>query len=162
MRSMPGFMREMRRGEERQVDALLRRAFGGQDEARLVARLRKAGAIAGEMVIPTGGQVMAYAALSAMRAPKGWLCLAPVAVDPEAQGQRLGTRLVGMIAEWARLSGVHVVVLGDVEFYQRAGFSAARAARLSTPYPVAHTLLAGPGDDTPQETLIYPAAFEDP
>lgn len=162
MRSLPGFMREMHRGEEHQVDALLRRAFGGPDEARLVARLRKTGAIAGEMVVPTGDQVTAYAALSAMRAPEGWLCLAPVAVDPAAQGQRLGTRLVGMIAEWARLSGVHVVVLGEVGFYQRAGFSAARAARLSTPYPVEHTLLAGTGDDAPHETLIYPAAFEAP
>ncbi len=162
MQSMPDFMRELRPGEEPQVDALLRRAFGGPDEARLVARLRKSGAMAGEMVVPTGGQVTAYAALSAMQAPKGWLCLAPVAVDPPAQERRLGTRLVGMIAEWARLSGMNVVVLGDAGFYQRTGFSAARAARLSTPYPVAHTLLAGPGDDAPQEQLIYPVAFGAP
>jgi putative acetyltransferase len=64
-----------------------------------------------------------------------------------------------MLAEWARCSGIYVTVLGQVAFYERAGFSAARAARLTSPYPVAQTLIAGPGDDAPEAGLIYPAAF---
>ena len=159
MVTSPDFLREMRKGEEAQVDALLRAAFGGAEEAGLVRALRKAGAMVGEQVMAAEGRVVAYAGLSRMVAPKGWLCLAPVAVDPAWQGRRVGKRMVGLIAEWARLSGVTVVVLGQVGFYARAGFSAERAARLVTPYPVAHTLLAGPGEGAPEETLVYPAAF---
>jgi putative acetyltransferase len=73
----PEFSREMRRGEEAAVDVLLQRAFGGEDEARLVHALRKSGAVAGEVVLPFQGGVVGYYALSHMRAPNGWLCLAP-------------------------------------------------------------------------------------
>ena len=94
-----------------------------------------------------------------MLSPKGWLCLAPVAVHPDLQGRGIGKRMIGMLAEWARLAGRTVVVLGEVPFYERGGFSAARAANLTGPYPIEHTLLAGPGNDTPEAELIYPKAF---
>lgn len=156
----PDFVRDMRRGEEGAVDALLRLAFEGPQEAALVHLLRKDGDMAGESVLAWQGEIIGYFALSNMRAPKTWLCLAPVAIHPDWQGKRHGRRMIGMLTEWARIAGCHVVVLGQVGFYERAGFSQARAARLSTPYPVEHTLLAGPGTDAPQETLTYPKAFE--
>ncbi len=135
MTKTPGFTREMRPGEEAGVEALLRLAFGGLDEAR-------------------------YYALSRFIRPKGWLCLAPVAIHPDWQGMRHGKRMIGQLTEWARLSGTYVVVLGQPEFYGKAGFSAARAAQLGSPYPLDHTLLAGPGTDAPRETLVYPKPFE--
>jgi putative acetyltransferase len=153
------FVREMRRGEEGAVDTLLRAAFGNDEEARLVKALRKAGDIAGESVLPVDGSVAGYFALSFMVAPKGWLCLAPVAVHPDLQGRGLGRRMIGMLSEWARQSRQYVVVLGEVGFYQRAGFSQARAAKVKSPYPVEHTLLAGPGEDAPEVELVYPRAF---
>ena len=156
---MIGFVREMQRGEEPAVEALLTRAFDGSEEARLVEALRRAGAMAGEMVVPGEDGPVGYYALSWMEAPKGWLCLAPVAVDPARQGQGIGRRMIGQLSEWARLSQQVIVVLGDVPFYERAGFSQARAARLNSPYPVEHTLLAGPGEDVPEARLIYPRAF---
>ncbi|MCQ0093917.1 GNAT family N-acetyltransferase [Roseovarius sp. M141] len=155
----PEFSREMRRGEEPAVGALLQRAFGGDGEARLVQALRKSGAVAGEVVLPFQGGIVGYYALSRMDAPEGWLCLAPVAIDPDWQGAGHGRRLIGMLAEWARRSGTYVAVLGQVPFYERAGFNATRASRLTTPYPVAQTLIAGPGEDAPQAALSYPAAF---
>jgi len=57
--------------------------------------------------------------------------------------------------------GAHVVVLGDPGFYGTCGFSSARAANLTSPYPVSHTLLAGPGMTAPVATLVYAAAFSD-
>jgi len=156
----PDHMRDLRKGEEPAVDTLLRAAFRGPDEAELVKSLRQAGAMAGESVLPMGDAIIGYFALSKMRQPKGWLCLAPVAIDPAYQGRNFGKRMIGMLVEWARISGAYVVVLGDVPFYEKAGFSAARAAGLTSPYPVAHTLLAGPGTDVPQQTLIYPKAFD--
>ncbi len=156
------FSREMRRGEEPAVAALLQRAFGGQAEARLVDKLRRAGDIAGETVLPSDDEIVGYYALSVMRSPKRWLCLAPVAIEPDWQGQGHGRRMIGLVSEWARLSGCYVVVLGEPAFYARAGFSLARAAKLSSPYPITNTLLAGPGTDVPEQTLIYPKAFESP
>lgn len=157
----PDFTRDMRRGEEDAVDALLRVAFAGPDEAALVHQLRKDRVIAGESVLAAQGEVIGYFALSLMRAPKRWLCLAPVAVHPDWQGKRHGQRMIGMLSEWARISGRYVVVLGQVGFYERAGFSQARAARLETPYPVGNTLLAGGAgpEDVPRVTLKYPKAF---
>jgi len=159
MAVFPGFTRPMRPGEEDAVAALLRAAFGGEEEARLVAALRREGAIAGERVLPMGREMIGYYVLSAMRAPEGWLCLAPVAIAPEHQRRGHGRRMVGQLAEWARLSGQYVVVLGEVAFYARAGFRADRAARLTSPFPVAHMLLAGPGKEAPEAGLIYPRAF---
>ncbi|SEK38144.1 putative acetyltransferase [Roseivivax marinus] len=153
------FMREMHAGEEDAVEALLRAAFGQPDEATLVRKLRKQGVIAGEAVVPGEDGPVGYVALSDMVAPKGWLCLAPVAVAPDQQGQGIGRRLCGMISEWARQAGQTVVVLGEPGFYQRAGFSLERAQKLASPFPLDHTLIARPGEDMPKDRLVYPKAF---
>lgn len=158
----PGFLRELKQGDEPAVDALLRAAFGGQSEVRLVAALRKSGAMAGESVLPgpdgPDGPV-GYFALSAFERPKGWLCLAPVAIHPDWQGRGHGRRMMGMLAGWADASAQTIVVLGQPGFYERAGFSRARAADLTTPFPRDHTMLMGPGRDAPTRTLVYPKAF---
>ncbi|SLN65954.1 hypothetical protein PEL8287_03641 [Roseovarius litorisediminis] len=154
------FTREMRRGEEGKVDALLMQSFGGNEEVKLVRALRKTGAMAGEMVLPQGDRIIGFFALSRFRQPKDWLCLAPVAIHPDWQRQRNGRRMIGLLSEWARISGSYVVVLGQPEFYGRAGFSLERAAGLTSPYPITHTLLAGPGADVPKQELTYPKAFE--
>lgn len=165
MLQTPGFLRAMRPGEEPAVAALLKAAFGGEEEARLVDRLRKDGVMAGESVLPgpegPAGHAgpVGYFALSQMRAPKGWLCLAPVAIHPDWQGRGHGRRMIRMLAGWAVAADQRVVVLGEPAFYQDCGFSTARAARLISPYPIDHTALLAPGEDIPTETLRYPAAF---
>ncbi len=153
------FLREMRPGEEAQVDALLRAAFGQADEAKLVKALRKSGRIAGECVVPGDDGLDGYFALSSMRAPEGWLALAPVAVAPEKQRRGIGRRMTGFLTAWAVAAGQTVVVLGEPGFYERAGFSVARARKLTSPFPVDHTAIARPGDDVPEATLVYPDAF---
>lgn len=161
MFNTPDFMREMKRGEEPAVSELLTEAFGQKDEASLVETLRKSRAIAGEMVLPmrgeTGSEVIGYAALSKMVTPKGWLCLAPVAIRPDLQGRGYGKRLVGMITQWAELSGQTLVVLGDPSFYSRCGF-AAIAEGFTSPYPIEQTLTVGPAK-AKVKTLSYPKAF---
>lgn len=154
----PDFCRDMRRVEEPGVDALLRAAFGGEDEVRLVRALRKSGKMAGEMVLPYEGGVAGYAALSQLTAPKGWLALAPVAIAQHMRGRRHGVRMVGLIAEWARITATPLVVVGPRGFYEKAGFSHAKAQGLETPYPLEATMIAGI-EGAPYERLIYPAAF---
>jgi putative acetyltransferase len=162
MLQTPGFLRAMKPGEEPAVDGLLRAAFGGDAEVRLVARLRKAGAMAGESVLPGPegqAEVVGYFALSQMRQPRGWLCLAPVAIHPEWQGRGHGRRMIKMLAGWTGAAGQTVVVLGEPGFYAGCGFSRDRAAGLTSPYPVDHTLILAPSENIPAETLVYPAAF---
>lgn len=189
----PDVTRTLRPGEEAEVDALLRAAFPGPEEAELALSLRRDGLMFQEHVIPWGGRIGAYSAISRMVAPEGWYCLAPVAVWPDWQNGalgrregatqgfvntfRFGSRLVHGLADtfldpdglWAlqraRKGEVlaeppTLVVLGKPSFYGRAGFSQARAARLTTRYPLENTLIARPGTDVPQATLIYPAAFD--
>ncbi|MCG3268016.1 GNAT family N-acetyltransferase [Yoonia sp. I 8.24] len=155
----PDFARDLRAGEEPAVDALLRDAFPTSDEARLVAKLRKARAIAGETVLPWEHTIIGYFALCYMVKPKGWLCLAPVAIHPDVQGRGYGKRMLGMLTEWARLTKTPIVVLGDPAFYQRAGFSSALAQNLKSPYPIANTLIAGV-ENAPKQSLTYPSAFQ--
>ncbi|MEM7189844.1 MAG: N-acetyltransferase [Pseudomonadota bacterium] len=170
----PDSTHAMRPDQADEVDALLRAAFGKPDEAELVKRLRADGDLLVELVKPWDGCVAGYAALSRMRAPIGWACLAPVAVLPRLQRgaiappdagfgpHNIGTRLVGEIAASAGTSDElrTIVVLGDTGFYSRAGFSHERVQRLSSPYGTEHTLIARPGEDVPEEELIYAKAFE--
>lgn len=180
----PDLARRPRPEEHDEIDALLRAAFGRAAEAELVRRLRADGDMWWEAVKPWAGVIGAYAALSRMREPEGWACLAPLAVLPRFQNGasgpwseassgawRLGSRLASEVADLTTLSGsfedrrrmpAAIVVLGSVPFYERAGFSAARAANLRSPHPIGSTLLAAPGDDAPEATLVYPSAFDAP
>ena len=145
-------------GQGPAVAALLRAAFDGPAEADLVARLRAAGDMALELVAAGPDGVAGYLALSRMQAPAGWLALAPVAVAPDRQRRGIGAALVR--AGLARLPGRFVVVLGDPAYYGRLGFSRDRARRLTSPYPLSHMLLAGPGRQAPEAALAYPPAFD--
>lgn len=157
----PQFTRDMHPGEEGAVDALLRTAFAGAAEADLVRKLRKSRVIAGESVMPMGDRIIGYYALSYMVKPKGWLCLAPVAIHPDMQRRGYGKRMIGMLTEWARLTGTPVVVLGEPAFYEKAGFDRALAQNLRSPYPVVQTMVAGVKAPPAAGTeLIYPGAFD--
>lgn len=155
---------EMRADQADEVDALLRAAFPGPEEAELVRALRRDGAMWAEFVQPWAGKVGAYAAISRMVAPQGWGALAPD--GGQRNFWRFGTRIVSMIAQSVNLgigrieSPRTLVVLGEPAFYERCTFCRSRAARLRSAYPLSHLMIARPGDDIPEETLIYPAAFE--
>jgi putative acetyltransferase len=144
----------------RQVDALLRAVFDTGVEADLVLQLRSRGEMLAEVTLPGPDGIGAYAGLSAMLSPAGWICLAPVAVWPALRSQGLGSRVVQMALDWASARDATLVVLGDPDWYGARGFSQHRARNLKSPYPLDFTLLAGPGADAPFETLVYPAAFD--
>lgn len=169
----PDTCREAVSSDHEEIGALLRAAFGGTEEAGLVQRLRADGDMITEVVKPWQGRIVGYYAMSWMRAPERWACLAPVAVLPECQngalgdgrhwhvGSRMMRELVGAVqGGWGRGGLIDtVVVLGKPAFYARAGFSLERAAGLTSPYPLGHTLILRPGDDQPRQRLVYPVAF---
>ena len=154
----PGFIRPATPDDLPAIDAVLTAAFGGTEQVGLVHALRAARAMRGEQVIPLGGNIIGYYALSSMIAPGGWLCLAPVVIAPDWQGRGHGRRLVAQLAAWADQTTTPVVVLGQPDFYGKCGFSQALAVNLTSRYPVAQTSLAGVGKTAPTVTLRYPVA----
>ncbi len=67
----------------------------------------------------------------------GALLLGPLAVDPDLAGQGFGKRLIGEALEAAKADGVKLVVLvGDVPYYGRFGFSPVPLGQITLPGPV--------------------------
>lgn len=117
-----------------------RRAFGGEDESRLVDALREQGFHRVSLVAEEEGAVQGHVLLSAIeivtpatRLPV--LALAPVGVLPERQNQGIGSRLIRAALEQARSqSHAIVLVVGHATYYPRFGFSAELARQLDCPY----------------------------
>jgi predicted N-acetyltransferase YhbS len=65
------------------------------------------------------------------------LLLGPLAVDPEAQGEGIGSGLMQMaIARAGALGHGGIILIGDPEYYARFGFTAERTGGLLMPAPV--------------------------
>jgi putative acetyltransferase len=151
--SGPDSFRSAREVDFDGIDALLRAAFGGGAEVGLVRALRAEGLIESEVVMPWGGGVVAHLALSRLVSPAGWLALAPVAVAPEWQGKRLGTRLLAGVMKLAAIKGQVVVVVGKPSFYQRAGFC---FGQVVSAYPAEVSGVFGAAGGA----VVYPAVFD--
>lgn len=122
------------------IDSLLRRAFGGDDEAELVQQLREDGLLTlGIVATDDEGGVVGYAAFSPVSVAgddRQWVALAPLAVEESLRRQGLGEKLVyeGLDA-LNEFSYAAVVVLGDSAYYRRFGFKAAAQYDLHCQWP---------------------------
>lgn len=144
-----------------------RLAFAGDEEARLVDRLRADGEFIVSLVAVDDDAVVGHALFSRLPIERGGdvvraAALAPVAVRPDRQRQGIGSALIRRGIALCRERGcAAVVVLGHPEYYPRFGFSAGRAANLRAPFsgPAFMALelesgaLAGGGE------VRYPPAF---
>jgi putative acetyltransferase len=147
-------------------------AFGREDEARLVERLRASDAWVPRLTLvarPSGeprGPIVGFAALSRITVGgRPALALAPVAVAPDWQGKGAGSALVRTgVARAARRHERLIVVLGDPAYYGRFGFTAAIPLRIHGPYDdagLAFQALVLPRDDpVPSGLAVYPDLFE--
>lgn len=117
-------------------------AFGSPDEADLVEALRPAARPYVSLVAVLDGQVVGHIFFSPVRIESEagvWsaMGLAPMAVQPEYQGQGIGGRLVREgLRECQRLGHTVVVVLGHPDYYPRFGFTRARPKGLRCEYDV--------------------------
>ena len=119
------------------IEAVEAAAFGRQDEAALVARLRADEDALFEMVAEEDGEIVGHIFFSRLWADRFELygALAPLAVRPDRQGQGLGGKLVRTGLDGAREFGCYgVLVLGDPAYYGRFGFSAETAKAVTAPY----------------------------
>ena len=120
------------------VRRVLIAAFGRDDEANLVERLRHdRGWISPfSVVCERENTVVAMACcsrLDVVGAPA--LALGPVAVTPHWQAKGLGSEMVQTLIDAARQAGERViVVLGDPGYYARFGFVPADSLGITGPY----------------------------
>lgn len=123
-----------------QIRAITQAAFGGDDEADLVDRLRDDGLVRLSLVAVEDGQVVGHALFTALQVGVDGreveaLCLAPVSVRPDYQGTGVGSMLIReALARLAHSGFEAVVVVGHPAYYPRFGFSAALAAKLAAPF----------------------------
>jgi putative acetyltransferase len=154
------------------VRAIHARAFGREDEARLVDRLRGAVDPQVSLVALIDGRVVGHIFLApvAIRGEGGEtdaFALAPLGVDPDFQNRGVGSALVRAGLEAAGDLGERVIfVLGEPAFYGRFGFEPASGRGLRFPSPVPEEafmvleLEAGALEGRRGE-VIYPAAFSE-
>jgi putative acetyltransferase len=145
------------------------RAFDGRnEEAELVDALRSAGDLLLSLVATVNGEVVGHAAFSrltvdAADGPVGGVALAPVAVDPDCQGEGVGSKLISAGIEMLRERGEQVIlVVGNPAYYSRFGFSCAVGKRYPGRQSGPHFLALVLGDPAtaPIGPATYPDAFE--
>lgn len=117
-----------------------RRAFGGEDEPRLVDSLRDGGYARVSLVAVQNRRVVGHILFSDLPIVTdvgvvSALSLAPMAVLPELQRQGIGSELVRRGLEACRNAGHRIaIVLGHPEYYSRFGFRPELAEPLESPY----------------------------
>lgn len=122
------------------IDALLRRSFSRDDEARLVHDLREDGMLTlGLVAADDEGQVIGYVAFSPVAISgedRQWVGMAPVAVDEYYRGQGIARQLVYEGLDSLNEFGyAAVVTLGEPELYGRLGFEKAAHHDLRCRWP---------------------------
>lgn len=122
------------------INSLLTRCFATTAEAELVQQLREDGLLTlGMVATDDEGQVLGYAAFSPVSVrgeERGWVALAPLAVDESVRGQGLGKQLVYEGLDALNEFGYGaVVVLGDPAWYNPLGFEPAARYGLRCRWP---------------------------
>ena len=138
------------------IDHLLDKCFGTDRHQRTAYLLRRgAQPIAGPtMVVREHGQIIAsvqywpVALVNDAGRPYALTLLGPIGVDPDQRGRGIGVELMHKSLAVADALGCGpVVLIGDVEYYTRFGFSADATAGWKLPGPVEQhrVLLRNPG-----------------
>lgn len=122
------------------IRELNRRAFGRDDEAALVDRLRDDGDVLLSLAALEMGRVVGHVLFSRLPieragATAAAAALAPIAVEPDHQGRGIGSMLIMRGLTMLRRMDIEaVVVVGDPGYYERFGFRPELAASLESPY----------------------------
>jgi putative acetyltransferase len=131
-------IREERPGDIAGIRDVTRRAFGQDDEGRIIDALRANGGALLSLVSTVNGRVVGHIMFSPLvvRDVTG-AALGPMAVLPDHQRQGIGSKLVQAGIRRLREAGCpFIAVLGHADYYPRFGFTPARAYGITCPWPV--------------------------
>ncbi|MDX2258747.1 MAG: N-acetyltransferase [Hyphomicrobiaceae bacterium] len=134
-------LRPARLGDVPDISRLHARAFGPGRFARTAYRVREGAALVSpycRVAITADGAMAAALRMTAVEigGRPGALLLGPLAVAPELANLGFGRALIAQALAAARADGLALVLLvGDVPYYGRFGF---------TPVPHGHIILPGP------------------
>lgn len=139
------------------IRAVNDRAFEQPDEGKLVDALRENGALTLSLVAEVDEKVVGHIAFSPVtvygRAQPAGYGLGPVAVDPDYQGQGIGTALIKAgIEKIGEKGAAFIVLLGHTSYYPRFGFTPASGFGLDNEYGV---------DDAFMALELVPGALDD-
>ena len=102
------------------------RPYAGGDEQELVDRLRGLGVLSLSLVAHQGDAIVGQVTFSQATLEGNsalWFALGPVSVDPDHQGNGIGTMLIHSGLDWCRDQGASGCILtGNPDYYQRFGF----------------------------------------
>lgn len=121
-------IREEQAGEQTAVFTIESAAFGRDLEAKIVDKLREAGAVVLSLVAEIDGRLVGHALYSTVRLVDGEreetaVALGPIGVDPEWQKQGIGGALIEVGKSLLHQRGYgFVFVLGHSDYYPKFGF----------------------------------------
>jgi len=154
--------------ERSSIHSIHEAAFGCQDEADLVDRLRTEGLVLVSLVAETQERIVGHILFSRMSIETtggsvSAAALAPMAVLPEHQRRGIGGQLIRHALDLLRGRGERIViVVGHPDYYPRFGFSSEKTRSLESPFPheafMAMELSPGALDGV-RGKVSYPAAF---
>lgn len=127
------------------VEALLDRSFGPDRHLRTAYRLREAASLCRALqrvAIGPDGMLLAtiefwHVQLAMAHGAQEALLLGPIAVEPARRGEGIGVALIeDGIARARALGHALIMLVGDLDYYARFGFSNAQTAGWRLPGPV--------------------------
>lgn len=156
-------VRMMTEADKPAVLDLNTRAFGQDDEARIVEQLEKDGDVVLQLVAEMDGQIVGHILFYALGVfgKLGAAGLGPMSVDPWVQKEGIGKQLVTNGLQMMKDGGVPIVfVLGHDWFYPKFGFSVEQTAEFQTPLKGPHFMALRMRAGPPMSgRLIFPDAF---
>jgi tRNA (guanine37-N1)-methyltransferase len=162
-------LREAQPDDVPAMEAILRRAFPTDAEAKLIAALKDDEDLVGTVVAEHEGRATGLSTLTVLThqeqpSLRGFVGLGPVAVDPLWQGRGVGSALVHEAIRHARLAAAkRLFVLGAPAFYSRFGFTPAQdagfACEFDAPPGAFQMLNLRPQASAPAGLLKYPLPF---
>ena len=141
------------------------RAFGRKHEADLVERIVADGEQLLELVAEKDGRIVGHVLFSRLLVdpdgtPFDAVSLAPLAVDPDYQGQGVGSALVRRGHEILQARGEKLsIVVGDPAYYGRFGYARAGAERFTSDYQGDAMQALYWGEAPTSGQLAHPRAF---
>jgi putative acetyltransferase len=145
------------------IEELNTRAFGQEDEARIIRQLEADGDVIIQLVAEMEGRIVGHILFYSLgvRGRLGCAGLGPMCVDPWVQKEGVGRQLVTQGLAMLREAGCAIVfVLGHDWFYPKLGFTVEATEPFQSRYKGPHLFAVRLRGGPPMSgELIFPAAF---